>query len=91
VSLTNSTPGGKIKKAKINVLIAVDEQITHTKSGMPMIRFHLSTKHISKKLETMVKQIANPIIDRGSISLKNLWYSTTPRIKAPAPSSVRSE
>ena len=71
VSLTKSTPGGKIRNAKINVPIAVDEQITQSKSGMPMTRFHLSTKHMSKKLENIVKQIANPIITRGSISLKN--------------------
>lgn len=70
VSLTKSTPGGNIRNAKINVLIAVDEQITQIRSGMPIIRFHLSTKHMSKKLETIVKQIANPMIARGSISLK---------------------
>ena len=36
VSFANSTPGGKIRKAKINVLKAVEEQITHARSGIPI-------------------------------------------------------
>jgi hypothetical protein len=71
VSFAKSTPGGNIRKANIRVPIAVEEQMTHKISGIPNTKFHLKTKHISKKLASIVKHIAPPIIMRGSVSLKN--------------------
>lgn len=72
VSFASNTPGGKIINAKINVDIAVDEQTTQRISGTPIAKFHLSTKHISKKLEIIVRPTAIPIIVLGSVSLKYL-------------------
>ncbi len=71
VSFAKSTPGGSIKKAKIKVPIAVDEQMTHATSGMPSETFHLNTKHMSKKLATQIRTIAQLMMTLGSVSLKN--------------------
>jgi hypothetical protein len=70
VILANKTLGGIAKKANIKVPKAVDEQMTQTRSGIPITKFHRSTKIMSQKLAITVRQIARPMIFLGSVSLK---------------------
>jgi hypothetical protein len=58
--------------AKISVPIAVEEQRTQMMSGMCKYSiFHRKTKHMSKKLASIVKAKAPPIIILGSVSLNH--------------------
>lgn len=72
---------GRIRNALMKVLMAVDENITQTMFGMPITKFHCSTKIRSNTLAIIVNSTANVIMVLGSVSLKNLWYNAMPMIK----------